>query len=71
MKRPVLFCALLLGLAARADEGMWTYNNFPSKKVQQKYGFAPDAPVARRVRSSARCGWRAAARAASSRRTAW
>ncbi len=43
MKRPVLFCALLLGLAARADEGMWTYDNFPSKKVQQKYGFAPDA----------------------------
>ncbi|HEY6912016.1 MAG TPA: S46 family peptidase [Myxococcales bacterium] len=43
MKRPALFCALLLGLAARADEGMWTYDNFPSKKVQQKYGFAPDA----------------------------
>ncbi|MGZ6142743.1 MAG: S46 family peptidase, partial [Myxococcales bacterium] len=28
---------------ARADEGMWTYDNFPSKKVAAKYAFAPDA----------------------------
>src|SRR5947199_956455 len=42
MKRLVLFC-LALALAARADEGMWTFDNFPSKKVQQKYGFNPDA----------------------------
>jgi hypothetical protein len=27
---------------AQADEGMWTFNNFPSDKVQQAYGFAPD-----------------------------
>ena len=27
--------------AAFADEGMWTFNDFPSAKVQQKYGFAP------------------------------
>ena len=26
----------------RADEGMWTLNNFPSQKVAAKYGFAPD-----------------------------
>src|SRR5258708_11721927 len=32
-----------LSLAARADEGMWTYDNFPSKKVRQRYRFAPDA----------------------------
>ncbi|HEY5676696.1 MAG TPA: S46 family peptidase, partial [Myxococcales bacterium] len=43
MKRLAPLCALLLGLAARADEGMWTYDNFPSRKVQAKYGFSPDA----------------------------
>jgi len=42
MKRLVLLAVLLSALTARADEGMWTYDNFPSKKVQQKYGFAPD-----------------------------
>jgi hypothetical protein len=25
----------------RADEGMWTFDNFPSKTVAQQYGFAP------------------------------
>jgi hypothetical protein len=29
--------------AAIADEGMWTYDNFPADKVRAKYGFAPDA----------------------------
>jgi hypothetical protein len=28
---------LLLG----ADEGMWTFNNFPSRTVEAKYGYAP------------------------------
>ena len=27
---------------ALADEGMWLLNNFPSKSVGAKYGFAPD-----------------------------
>jgi hypothetical protein len=26
---------------ARADEGMWTFDNFPSKTVAAKYGFTP------------------------------
>jgi hypothetical protein len=42
MNRLALLAFALAG-AARADEGMWTYDNFPSKKVAQKYGFAPDA----------------------------
>jgi Peptidase S46 len=43
MKRISLLLALLAPLAsARADEGMWTYNNFPKDKVKQKYGFSPD-----------------------------
>ena len=28
--------------SAFADEGMWTYDNFPSATVAQAYGFAPD-----------------------------
>ena len=42
-------CALLLVLGmnilpiAQADEGMWTYDNFPSAKMHEKYGWAPDA----------------------------
>jgi len=33
----------LLGFAAlaHADEGMWTFNNFPSATVAKKYGFGP------------------------------
>src|SRR5258708_28943627 len=45
MKRSLPLLALVLAAsAARADEGMWTFDNFPSKKVKQRYGFAPDAP---------------------------
>lgn len=39
-----LVCLLLLVLAAagaRADEGMWTYNNFPKQLVKERYGFEP------------------------------
>jgi len=43
MRRLTVLLTLALGAAARADEGMWTYDNFPSKKVEQKYGFAPDS----------------------------
>ncbi|MFZ0734857.1 MAG: S46 family peptidase [Candidatus Sulfotelmatobacter sp.] len=37
---------------ARADEGMWTFNNFPSKKVQAKYGFDPSQSWLDHVRDS-------------------
>ena len=29
---------------ARADEGMWTFHDFPAAKVKAKYGFSPDQP---------------------------
>lgn len=48
---PVLF--LLAAGSARADEGMWTFNNFPSDLVKSRYGFAPDAEWLKRVRLSA------------------
>ncbi len=46
-KRATLLAGLLVvGLAfltqtMRADEGMWTFDNFPSKTVGEKYGFTP------------------------------
>ena len=51
--------AALLALAvaplARGDEGMWTYNAFPSDQVASKYGFRPDQRWLDHVRlSSAR-----------------
>ena len=45
--------AMLLAPAfAKADEGMWTFNNFPSGKVSQAYGFAPDQKWLDHVRLS-------------------
>jgi hypothetical protein len=43
---------LLAPSLARADEGMWTFNNFPSAKVSQAYGFAPDQKWLDHVRMS-------------------
>ncbi|HEY1874153.1 MAG TPA: S46 family peptidase [Steroidobacteraceae bacterium] len=49
-----MLCAGCLGApAVHADEGMWTFDNFPSSKVQARYGFAPDAAWLDHVRSSA------------------
>ncbi len=45
MRRPRYFLTLAVllaaALAARADEGMWTFNNFPRQLLQQRYGFTP------------------------------
>jgi hypothetical protein len=38
--------------AAQADEGMWTFDNFPSKTVGVKYGFAPSPDWLNHVRLS-------------------
>ena len=38
-----LACAgAVTALSAMADEGMWTFDNFPSATVKKLYGFAPD-----------------------------
>ena len=42
MKRIALALVLSVAFASHADEGMWTYDNFPSQKVAKKYGFTPD-----------------------------
>jgi hypothetical protein len=41
-----------LGTAARADEGMWTFDNFPSGKVGSTYGFSPSKAWLDHVRLS-------------------
>jgi hypothetical protein len=51
---PALLTAglLLAPSFAQADEGMWTFNNFPSAKVGQAYGFSPDQKWLDHVRLS-------------------
>ena len=43
----------LLPVAARADEGMWTFDAFPAAKMRAAYGFAPDQAWLDRVRGAA------------------
>ncbi len=40
---PIVAAALLVaaGTAVRADEGMWTFDNPPTKLLQERYGFTP------------------------------
>lgn len=42
----------LFGTAALADEGMWTFDNFPTATVNQKYGLHIDQPWLDRVRGA-------------------
>ena len=44
---------LLLTMAARADEGMWTFDNFPSAAVKAKYGVTVDQAWLDHVRGAA------------------
>ncbi len=48
-----LLGALTLCLSLRADEGMWTFDNLPMKKMQAAYGFSPDQAWLDHVRLSA------------------
>jgi hypothetical protein len=41
LARIVLLVGMASPLLLGADEGMWTFNNFPSHTVGTKYGFAP------------------------------
>ena len=46
----VTLAVLFAATSARADEGMWTFDNFPTDKVKARYGFAPDARWLEHVR---------------------
>jgi hypothetical protein len=55
MHKLIAVVLLSLAAAARADEGMWTYNGFPSAEVERKYGVKVDQAWLDHVRlSSAR-----------------
>ena len=47
--------AALLAMAspAAADEGMWTFENFPAAKVKDAYGVTTDGPWLQRLRGAA------------------
>lgn len=53
MRRLFVIAALagLMGIA-HADEGMWTFDNFPSDRVRQTHGFGPDKEWLDHVRLS-------------------
>ncbi|WP_257453965.1 S46 family peptidase [Archangium lipolyticum] len=53
MTRLLAVLLLLVAGLARADEGMWTFNNFPADVVKARYGFAPDKAWLEKVRLSA------------------
>jgi Peptidase S46 len=54
MRMSIPVVVLLLGAGpVRADEGMWTFDNFPSAKVKERYGFAPDKAWLDHVQKSA------------------
>ena len=61
----------LLPVEAPADEGMWLFNNPPQEAAQGEVRLRPDRRLARAPAASRRCASTAAARARSSRPTAW
>ncbi len=48
----ITLLSALAAVPAHADEGMWTFNNFPSKTVATKYGFAPSQAWLNHVRAA-------------------
>ncbi|HEX7552448.1 MAG TPA: S46 family peptidase, partial [Geothrix sp.] len=47
-----LLALSLAGASLRAEEGMWTFDNLPTKKISAKYGWAPDQAWLDHVRLS-------------------
>ena len=48
----ISLAALAFATAASADEGMWTFENFPSAKVESAYGVKVDAAWLNRMRAA-------------------
>ncbi|HVR71933.1 MAG TPA: S46 family peptidase [Vicinamibacteria bacterium] len=44
---------LILAAPARADEGMWTFDNPPTQRLQERYGFTPSREWLDKVRLAA------------------
>jgi hypothetical protein len=47
-----LLALALAGASLRAEEGMWTFDNLPTKAIQAKFGWAPDQAWLDHVRLS-------------------
>jgi len=47
-----LMACLALTQSMQAEEGMWTFDNFPSKTVGTKYGFTPSQAWLDHVRAA-------------------
>ncbi len=45
--------AAFASTAAHADEGMWTFDNFPEERMREAYGWAPDQAWLDRVQAAA------------------
>lgn len=52
MKKSLLALLPLLALPVAADEGMWTFDNFPAAKVRDKYGVAVTSEWLARVQQA-------------------
>lgn len=52
MLASLLLASITFAQLAQADEGMWTFDNFPSKTVGTKYGFTPSQAWLDHVRLS-------------------
>lgn len=50
LNRLFIAVTLLASGLATADEGMWTFNNFPADKVKSSYGFSPTKEWLERTR---------------------
>ena len=50
MRTAVVVAVLAVSGPASAEEGMWTFDRFPSAKVKAQYGFAPDGKWLEHVR---------------------
>src|ERR1700735_1029976 len=48
----LLLIGMSFTLSVMADEGMWTFDNFPTAKMRAKYGWAPDAAWLKRAQLS-------------------
>jgi hypothetical protein len=49
----LLLASMALSVPARADEGMWVFNNLPLANLKAHYGFVPPAGWAEHLRSAA------------------
>ncbi len=49
----IIFAGILNVNCAKADEGMWTFDQFPAQKVKKAYGFTPDKKWLNHIQNSA------------------